>query len=117
MSSGKFFAHSMITKTIPSIHNDWLEENDSLYGSKQELDSGWEDNFTNAGVLKVYDHKISCLEGLKKVQYTVVNQNEDYKNGKVKAIQALFGSCMKELKGAGDPATIKEILENKMQNL
>ena len=40
---------------------------------------------------------------------------EDYKNGKVKAIQALFGACMKELKGAGDPAVIKELLENKLK--
>ena len=39
---------------------------------------------------------------------------EEYRNGKTKAIQALFGACMKELKGAGDPAVIKEILEKKM---
>ena len=38
----------------------------------------------------------------------------DYKSGKVKALQALFGACMKELKGAGDPAVIKELLEKKM---
>ena len=48
----------------------------------------------------------------------IINENpravEDYKNGKTKAIQALFGACMKELKGAGDPAVIKEILEKKM---
>ncbi|MBQ7953754.1 MAG: Asp-tRNA(Asn)/Glu-tRNA(Gln) amidotransferase subunit GatB, partial [Clostridia bacterium] len=41
---------------------------------------------------------------------------EDYKNGKVKAIQALFGACMKELKGAADPAVIKETLESKLKN-
>lgn len=39
---------------------------------------------------------------------------EDYKNGKVKAKQALFGACMKELKGAGDPAVISDILEKKL---
>ena len=39
---------------------------------------------------------------------------EDYRSGKTKAIQALFGACMRELKGAGDPAVIKEILEKKM---
>ncbi len=39
----------------------------------------------------------------------------DYKNGKTKAIQALFGACMKELKGAGDPKVIKERLEAKMK--
>ena len=39
---------------------------------------------------------------------------EDFKGGKVKALQALFGACMKELHGAGDPSVIKEILEKKM---
>ena len=49
----------------------------------------------------------------------VIADNEqavnDYRGGKVKALQALFGACMKELKGAGDPAVIKELLENKMK--
>ena len=49
----------------------------------------------------------------------VISENtkavEDFKNGKVKAIQSLFGACMKELKGAGDPAVIKEMLENKLK--
>lgn len=40
---------------------------------------------------------------------------EDYKNGKLKAMQALFGACMKELRGSGDPAVIKELLENKLK--
>ena len=40
---------------------------------------------------------------------------EDYKGGKVKALQALFGSCMKELKGAAEPAVIKQILEAKLK--
>ena len=39
----------------------------------------------------------------------------DYKSGKVKALQALFGACMKELKGAGDPAVIKATLEEKLK--
>jgi len=39
----------------------------------------------------------------------------DFKNGKTKAMQALFGACMRELKGAGDPQMIKEILENKLK--
>lgn len=49
----------------------------------------------------------------------VINSNaqavEDYKNGKVKALQALFGACMRELKGAGDPAVIKKLLEQKLK--
>ncbi len=39
----------------------------------------------------------------------------DYKSGKVKALQAIFGACMKELKGAGDPAVIKTLLEEKLK--
>ena len=38
----------------------------------------------------------------------------DYKSGKVKALQAIFGACMKELKGSGDPAVVKALLEKKM---
>ncbi len=49
----------------------------------------------------------------------VIAENEqavaDFKGGKVKALQALFGACMKELRGAGDPAVIKETLENKLK--
>ena len=38
----------------------------------------------------------------------------DYKGGKVKAFQSIFGACMRELKGIVDPAVIKETLENKL---
>ena len=41
----------------------------------------------------------------------------DYKSGKTKAAQALFGSIMKELKGTGDPAVIRTLLEEKLNNL
>ena len=48
----------------------------------------------------------------------VIAENEkavaDYKSGKEKALMALFGACMKELRGAGDPAVIKELLTNKL---
>ena len=63
------------------------------------------------------DKKVDTAE-LGAVIDRVIAANEqsvtDYKNGKVKAIQALFGACMKELKGAGDPASIKALLEEKL---
>ncbi len=34
----------------------------------------------------------------------------DYKGGKEKALMALFGKCMRELKGNCDPQTLKEVL-------
>ena len=49
----------------------------------------------------------------------VIAENEkavaDFKSGKEKALMALFGACMKELRGAGDPAVIKELLEKKLK--
>ena len=49
----------------------------------------------------------------------VIAENEkavaDYKSGKEKALMSIFGACMKELRGAGDPAMIKEILEKKLK--
>ena len=36
-------------------------------------------------------------------------------SGKEKAAQALFGNCMRELRGTGDPAAIKALLEEELQ--
>ena len=38
----------------------------------------------------------------------------DYKNGKEKALQALFGMCMRELKGNCNPQVLREILIKKI---
>ncbi len=40
----------------------------------------------------------------------------DYKNGKEKALQAIFGACMKELRGNGNPQVIKSLLEEKIKS-
>ncbi len=39
---------------------------------------------------------------------------EDYKAGKEKALMAIFGACMKELKGSGDPQVIRTMLIEKL---
>ncbi len=39
----------------------------------------------------------------------------DFKGGKEKALQAIFGACMRELKGAGDPAVIRAMLLEKLK--
>jgi len=48
----------------------------------------------------------------------VIKENEkivaDYKGGKTKALQALFGSVMRELRGNGDPAVIRTLLEEEV---
>lgn len=48
----------------------------------------------------------------------VISENEkivaDYKGGKTKALQALFGSVMRELRGNGDPAVIRTLLEEEV---
>ncbi len=66
------------------------------------------------GLDKKFDS--TAIEG---VIDNVIAQNEkavaDFKSGKEKALMALFGACMKELRGAGDPAVIKELLEKKLK--
>ncbi len=42
---------------------------------------------------------------------------EDFKGGKVKARQALFGACMKELKGTANTDVIRDLLDRKLESL
>lgn len=55
---------------------------------------------------------------IEKVIDKVLSENaqvvEDYKNGKVKVKQALFGACMRELKNTGDTDVIRELLDSKL---
>ena len=48
----------------------------------------------------------------------IVAENPDavanYKSGKTKAMQALFGLIMRELKGTGDPVVIRTLLEQEL---
>lgn len=41
---------------------------------------------------------------------------QDYRNGKTKAMQAIFGCIMKELKGNGDPQVIQRLLKEVLEN-
>ena len=68
-------------------------------------ENGLDKKFDDSAISEVIDKVIS--ENAQAVS--------DFKNGKVKALQALFGACMKELKGAGDPAMIKTLLEEKLK--
>ena len=47
---------------------------------------------------------------VKKVLDANPNAVKEYKEGKVKVVQFLFGMCMRELRGNGDPSTINAIL-------
>ena len=56
-------------------------------------------------------------ETVKKVIATDSKAVNDYLGGKTKALQALFGSCMKGLRGKGDPSAIKDILVKEIEKL
>lgn len=53
-------------------------------------------------------------EGIEKIVREVIEADpksvSDYKSGKEKALMALFGKCMKQLKGNCSPQVLKEIL-------
>ena len=71
------------------------------YIKKNSLDAKLDENAINAVIEKVIAANEAAVA--------------DYKSGKEKALQAIFGSCMRELKGAGDPAVIKSLLEKKLK--
>ena len=65
-----------------------------------------------------FDKKIDMAVVDKVIDEAIQNNAQavaDYKNGKAKAIQSVFGACMRELKGIVEPAVIKEMLENKLK--
>ena len=63
---------------------------------------------------KGLDRQVDASD-VENVVLKVIGEHEkdvaDYKGGNAKAFQAIFGACMRELKGAGNPAMIKELLE------
>ena len=59
----------------------------------------------------------AILDIVKKVIAENDKAVSDYLGGKTKALQSLFGSCMKLLRGKGDPAVIRELLEKEVEKL
>ena len=68
---------------------------------KNALDAKVDENAINAIIDKVIEANPAAVA--------------DYKGGKEKALQAIFGGCMRELKGAGDPAVIRALLIEKLK--
>ena len=54
------------------------------------------------------------MEVVKKAIAANEKSVQDYKNGRTKAMQAIFGSIMKELRGNGDPQTIQRLLKEEL---
>ncbi len=81
----------------------------AVFENDVDVDKYCEENKLNAKVDEGF-----ILETVRKV----IAENEkvvaDYKGGKVKALQALFGSVMKELRGTGSPDVIRAMLEKEL---
>ena len=81
----------------------------AVFESDVEVDAYCEENKLNAKVDEGF-----ILETVRKV----IAENEkivaDYKGGKTKALQALFGNVMKELRGTGSPDVIRAMLEQEL---
>ena len=59
----------------------------------------------------------TVLETVQKVIATESKAVNDYLGGKTKALQSLFGSCMKILRGKGDPQMINTLLKNELEKM
>lgn len=81
--SGKTVEYQSEEKVIPKIQGQWLANEGLPYGANQDTNANWEKNFLSSGILTLSDRKITCEEGLKKIEYTVVPQGTDYKAANV----------------------------------
>lgn len=84
--------------------------------AKRVLNAVYKENvdpeeYCNKNGLFAQNDENAILEIVKHAIDANPNAVADYKAGKTKAKQAIFGSIMKELKGNGDPATISKLLE------
>ena len=83
----------------------------AVFENDVDVDKFCEENNLNA---KIDDSFI--LDTVRRV----IGENDkavaDYKSGKVKAMQSIFGCIMKELKGNGDPAVIRALLEKELNS-
>ncbi|MBE6820718.1 MAG: Asp-tRNA(Asn)/Glu-tRNA(Gln) amidotransferase subunit GatB [Ruminococcaceae bacterium] len=78
----------------------------AVFENDVDVDAYCEENSLNAKIDNSF-----ILETVCKVIAENGKAVEDYKNGKVKAMQSLFGCVMKELRGNGSPDVIREMLE------
>ena len=81
----------------------------AVFENDVDVDAFCEENGLNA---KVDEGAIVSL--VEKVITENDKAVQDYKSGKTKAMQSLFGLIMKELRGTGDPAMIRKLLEEKL---
>ena len=123
--NGKQMAYDMLTLSGAALGELIKLVNDgkvSRPNGKKILAAMFEDEtITPAAYAEENNYIISNDAGLvesvvEKVVAADPKAVSDYKNGKEKAIMALFGKCMKELKGNCDPQSLKTILVDYINN-
>ncbi len=94
-----------------------LEGKVSRANSKKVLSAMFDDKTVDPeeyakenGLLMSGDNSDAVMSVVRSVIAADPKSVADYKGGKEKALMALFGKCMKELKGNCDPQKLKEIL-------
>ncbi|MBQ8828445.1 MAG: hypothetical protein IJZ90_04855 [Clostridia bacterium] len=59
---------------IPHLEGVWLSGDDPFYGVEMSWPSDWYKEFSNEGILLFEDHSISCNEGLKTLEYAIIDK-------------------------------------------
>lgn len=83
----------------------------AVFENDVDVDAFCEENKLNAKVDEGF-----ILETVRKVIASNEKIVADYKGGKTKAMQALFGNVMKELRGTGSPDIIRAMLEKELNS-
>jgi len=81
----------------------------AVFENDVDVDAYCEENSLNAKIDESF-----ILDTVRKVIAENDKAVADYKSGKTKALQSLFGSVMRELRGNGSPDVIRELLEKEL---
>lgn len=71
------------TAVIPAITGAWLDATDGAYGSSHDAGEQWQATFDPSGLLFLSDNAISCAEGIRSMEYAVVQGDVAYNDGQI----------------------------------
>ena len=71
------------TAVIPAVTGAWLDTTDGAYGSSHDSKGQWQDTFDPSGLLFLTDSSLSCAEGIRSVEYAVVNGDLAFNDGQI----------------------------------
>ena len=63
---------TLSTALIPAIEGVWLDASGGQYSATHDAKGQWQDTFDPSGILFLTDNTMTCAEGIRTVEYTII---------------------------------------------